>query len=200
MTGIKGVSPAPGKYLYRSFENKNVLDPRMAKRLTIQVLLALDYLHSQNLAFLCLNPENVLIDGNYNAKLCHFLSVRPFKDGQMLCNAANTFISYSPMELAFAKTCDPRKVDTYMAGMTYTMFLSGLFPVLEKDWSAFRSRNQPNTITLPEKIKREGKELSQEETDVLWSRAKTVISKMLSENPTERALPRECLRDPAFRP
>lgn len=70
----------PGGELFRRLRNHKGFPEEEAKFYAAEVMLALDYLHLQNIAYRDLKPENILIDCNGHIKLTDFGFAKIVKD------------------------------------------------------------------------------------------------------------------------
>ena len=50
------------------------------KKLSMQIISGIKYMHNKNIAHFDIKPQNILIDNNYNAKIIDFGSSQQFKD------------------------------------------------------------------------------------------------------------------------
>lgn len=62
----------PGGELFFHMNHYGKLNEKVVKLIIAQVVLGLEYLHSQNILYRDLKPENILIDFNGNLKLSDF--------------------------------------------------------------------------------------------------------------------------------
>ena len=67
---------APGGDLHSVLTQKGSLDLPSSAFITAEVVLGLEYLHSQNVIYGDLKPENVLLDANGHIRLTDFGSAR----------------------------------------------------------------------------------------------------------------------------
>jgi len=63
---------APNGTLSSLIKNSNGLDERNAFKYFIQISSAVSFLHENNLVHRDIKPENILLDENFNVKLCDF--------------------------------------------------------------------------------------------------------------------------------
>ncbi len=62
----------PGGELYFHLRKEGKFQEKIAKGILVQAIIALEYLHAQNILYRDLKPENILIDIHGNIKLTDF--------------------------------------------------------------------------------------------------------------------------------
>jgi len=148
------------------------LEEPVAKFYICEVILAIEYLHLNNIIYRDLKPSNLLLDRTGHIKLSDFNLA---KQNTTFDHPATSFCgtpAYLPPEI-LAKTGAYAKTDIYLIGVNLFKFLTGLTPYTEKIESFNDICKAINSAKLvfPKNIKNE---------------AKNLISQMLKKNPRKR--------------
>ncbi|KAI8590918.1 YKL166Cp-like protein, partial [Geranomyces variabilis] len=117
----------PGGDLFGQIQRLNNLDEPLARFYATEVAMALSYLHSENIVYRDLKPENVLIDVNGHAKL------GDFGFAKVIDGPTKTFCgtpSYIPPEILLHKE-HSSAVDWWSFGVLLFEMLSGFSPFQE---------------------------------------------------------------------
>lgn len=141
----------------------------------IDLLLGIEYLHSQHVIHRDIKPENLLLDSDYRLKIADFGVSEDVKqtEGQ-LTRWAGTPAFQAPEVLEASQKASPAQaVDVWAAGITLYCFLYGRVP-----WSP------PSVTELYEQIKTEPVPLSDEVG--VSEEARDLLTCMLSKDPVER--------------
>jgi serine/threonine-protein kinase len=121
---------APGQSLRAILERQKSLETKRAVRLALEVLRALDFIHSRGVVHCDLKPENIMVDDQDHIKLIDFgLAVyreAPRMNGDGLSGGRGTPDYVSP-EQATGKPVDARS-DLYAAGIILFEMLTGEVP------------------------------------------------------------------------
>jgi len=113
---------------------KGRLPERMTKFLITQILMALRYLHKQNIVHCDLKPENVLLstpDAFPQLKLCDFGFARIIGQKSFRRSVVGTPAYLAPEVLR--KECYNRSLDMWSVGVIIYVSLSGTFPFNEDE-------------------------------------------------------------------
>lgn len=103
-------------------------DEKLVRTLFQMLMKGVEYLHSQDISHMDLKLENLLLDSEYNLKICDFdLS---HKEGDSGIIGKGT-INYRAPELQIEKCRNPKKADIFSAGIILFSLLTGIFPYLE---------------------------------------------------------------------
>ena len=111
---------------------KSHLDERITRFLTMQIISAVKYLHSQDIAHCDLKPENVLLDNLLKnsslpkIEICDFGYARSMTAVSLRQSVKGTPF-YSPRELLLVQKHD-RSIDIWSIGVIVFVALSGTFP------------------------------------------------------------------------
>lgn len=149
---VKGCS----LFTYLKQRSSRRLSEPEAKRITHQIIQAVDYLHNQSIAHKDIKLENVLIDERGNAKLIDFGFAMKFRDSKM-CNVYCGTPSYMAPEILSKTEHVGTAPDVWAIGVILYTLLAGSFP-----FKADKDRKQHlvnicNKLRFPEHFSRESK-------------------------------------------
>jgi serine/threonine protein kinase len=130
--------------------SKSFTEPR-ASTIMYQILRALDYLHSRNIAHRDIKPENVLLDDKYNVKLADF-GFAVNSDGSCLCRTLCGTLQYIAPEVLSGNPYDPMKADVWSCGVLLFAIVTGTFPWKKKNFSALKNEIINNNISVPHNL------------------------------------------------
>ena len=122
------------------------LSEKLAKFYIIEIILAIEYLHSMNILYRDLKPTNVLIDAEGHIKLTDFGLSSPF----FLENSTSTEFWGTPEYMSpemLMKTGHDRTLDYYSIGIILYEMLVGIPPFYNED------RKKMYSSILNDKIK-----------------------------------------------
>jgi serine/threonine protein kinase len=121
-----------------------------------QLLDALDYCHKSKIAHLDLKKENILVDENFNFKLCDYSVSLDYGDNSIRLNRVGSSFYMSPENLndEIVENIDINKVDLYSLGVviynlaykTYPFKLNELF---RKDLESIRNKINNEKLEIP---------------------------------------------------
>ncbi|XP_042541781.1 sperm motility kinase 2B-like [Dipodomys spectabilis] len=98
-----------------------------ARRFLKQIVSAVQYFHVNQIAHLDLKPDNILLDGNGNAKVSDFgLSMR-IAPGQLLTEIRGAYVYRAP-EIYLRQQYNGFKVDVWCLGTILLFMVTGNFP------------------------------------------------------------------------
>lgn len=160
----------PGGDLFYLISNQTRLSEKLAKFYLIEIILAIEYLHSINILYRDLKPTNVLIDAEGHVKLTDFgLSTPFFTETSVSTEFWGTPEYMSPEMLM--KIGHDRWLDYYSIGIILYEMLVGIPPFYNQD------KKKMYTSILNDKPKFYS-HMSQN--------AKDLISKLICKDPSER--------------
>jgi serine/threonine protein kinase len=125
-----------GKFISR----RNRLQLAEVRRIFLELLAALAYVHSHNIAHRDLNPDNVLLDEDLSPRLADFGCAARL-DSKGLCTGTAGTPGFTSPECLGGKAYDGRKSDVWSAGVILYGLLVGRLP-----WDSGNQRQMANQI------------------------------------------------------
>jgi serine/threonine protein kinase len=127
-------------------------------RIFSQILRALAFLHANGIAHRDLKPDNVMLDGDQNAKLADFGFSRRV-DGDLLMSTPCGSAVYMAPEILMGNEYDGFKADIWSLGVILYILETGCYP-----WTAVNNIQLFHQITqavytFPDKVSQESQEL-----------------------------------------
>lgn len=105
-------------YMKTLKQSKCSIDNGLLKKFSYQIILGINYLHSNCLLHRDLKPDNILLDDNNNVKICDFgLARQIYQPLREFTNEVMT-LNYRPPELCFGETKYSVAVDVWSIGCT----------------------------------------------------------------------------------
>lgn len=111
----------------RYIQRTGAIKEGMARNWTRQICEAVRYLHEQNITHRDLKLENLLLDNNYNIKICDFGFVKedPARElSKTYCGSK----SYAAPEILKGEPYDTQKADIWAIGVILYIFVTGKMP------------------------------------------------------------------------
>ncbi|MBN1550929.1 serine/threonine protein kinase, partial [bacterium] len=141
----------------------------------IQILDALQYLHSRRIVHRDLKPANLIMTDREHVKLLDFgLAINPFEKGKPSNSIGGTAGYFAPEQIQ-SKQADPRS-DLYAVGVCIYQCLCGIHPFgLDNDWQTLLNKQLTNKFALPSVL--------YPELPKQWD---ALISRLLDANPYNR--------------
>lgn len=170
----------PGGELYSLLEKKGKLPEHEAKKMFYQLVMAVQYSHSQGVAHRDIKPENILLDESKNIKLGDFGLSNQMKDGEFMktaCGSAN----YAAPEIVSGQKYCGAEADIWSLGVLLFLLLSGYLPFDEASMPALIQKIKSAKFTFPYHISENAADL---------------IEKMLVANPLYRIFIADILKHP----
>lgn len=150
----------PGGELFYHLSRTGRFSEGRARFYTVQLLLALGYLHSLNIIYRDLKPENVLLDAEGNAKLTDFgLSKEGIDDNFSAKSMCGTPEYLAPEILD--KKGHGKAVDWYSLGALLYEMLTGLPPYYTRDREKLFDRIRRGELQYPSYVTANAKDLLQ---------------------------------------
>lgn len=138
---------ANGELLDLLIREKRLSEPK-AKEKFRQLVLAVEYIHSQNVVHRDLKAENLLLDSRGNIKVADFGFANTFQPNSKL----QTFCGsppYAAPELYQCLPYSPEKVDVWSLGVLLYVFVCGHLPFDSNNLAELRKRVLSGQFRLP---------------------------------------------------
>lgn len=127
------------------------LEEELARKFFVQILSALDYCHSNNIAHHDLKLENILLASDYSLRLIDFgLSRRVAKDNPLINEFAGSPL-YMPPEI-FAIQPHDQQVDVWSLGVCLYYMVTDLFPFPADSYHELAERVLFDDLVFPTKM------------------------------------------------
>ena len=140
---------ANGGNLCEYIAKKKYLQEFVSRRLFGEMTSALKYLHNKLIYHRDLKSENVLLDGNFRAKLADFgFSRKANSSKQKLDTYCGSLLFASP-EIVRNKPYDGATSDVWSLGIILYSMLTGTMPFSEEDIWQIGSDNIPDLLEFP---------------------------------------------------
>ncbi|CAG9331419.1 unnamed protein product [Blepharisma stoltei] len=146
--------------LEQLIENKRYLNEKEAQFYIAEAILAIEYLHSVNIVYRDLKPQNILLDEDGHIRLADFGLA---KENISKWNPAMTFCG-SPAYLApelLSKNGAWKPADIYSIGVNLYEMLVGHLPFNEQDVSKIYKQISSGKLRFPKNISSDAKHLIQ---------------------------------------
>lgn len=116
-----------GGTLLSKIKEKGIISHRELRYYCQQILSAMAYIHSQNIAHRDIKPENIFITGNNIVKIADFGLSSHVEHGQMLHTFVGS-IPYCPPEVLDQENYNPFQADIWSLGITFYKMAVGKLP------------------------------------------------------------------------
>lgn len=113
--------------LMECIRKKKKLEEEEARRVMVELLDALDYIHSIGVAHRDVKPENILIDRNNTVKLGDFGLGKIYERNGVL-NSSRGSPCYASPEMLRGGWYQPSKCDVWSAGVVLYLMVLGTLP------------------------------------------------------------------------
>ena len=169
-----------GGNLLNAINKMNKIPENLSKIIFKQLILTLQFMHSNNIVHRDIKPDNILLDLDNTIKLCDFGVSKIIPQGQLINDSCGTPAFIAP-EILMEKAYNPYFTDIWSSGVVLYAMVTGFFP--------FRGINETqlheNILTG---IYPKPNNISGELLDLL--------SKILDINPSKRISIEEILKHP----
>jgi len=175
---------APYGDLFEIIAECGPMPEKLARSAFHQVIDALSYMHSRNVAHLDLKVENILVDENFKLKLTDF-DLSQYIDDDFLESRGTP--GYRAPEVKDGVSKDFVAADIYSAGIILFIFLSAMPPYTEMDKGLFTEFDPYYKLMRknPEKFW-EVHSKHKNNSEFYSKDAISLINSMLAEDPTQR--------------
>ena len=160
-----------GGELYHHLRKKTRFSEKIAKFYGAQILLGLEYLHSRNIMYRDMKPENILLDAKGNASLADYGISKILREGEKTKSFVGT-PDYVAPEIILQKGHN-KTVDIWCLGIILYEMIYGIPPFYNKQQNVMLNNIIKKNPTFPKMI-----EVSSELEDL--------ITKCLSKQPQKR--------------
>ena len=154
-----------GKDIMDYILSRNYLTELDALKYFQQLINALFYLHSQNIAHRDIKIDNILLDRNKNLKLIDFGLSTKYSDDKLLDQPCGTIV-YSAPEVLEGKPYHGMLADVWSSGIVLYGMLSGYLPFSDNDDNINKQLIIEGKIEMPENISPCAKDLLKHMLDV----------------------------------
>ena len=154
-----------GKDIMDYILSRNYLTESDALKYFQQLINALFYLHSQNIAHRDIKIDNILLDRNKNLKLIDFGLSTKYSDDKLLDQPCGTIV-YSAPEVLEGKPYHGMLADVWSSGIVLYGMLSGYLPFSDNDDNVNKKLIIEGKIEMPENISNFAKDLLKHMLDV----------------------------------
>ena len=189
-----------GGNLYSLVKKRRVLQEKVAKYIFKQMISALKYIHSHNIAHRDIKLDNILLDLYSGIKICDFgIGKKLTSKNQLLTSFSGTPIYMAPEIIL----CEKNKgykgfpVDIWSSGVALYMMLSGQLPFKNNKKKENKENNENKDNENKNKeleyaiVNKEPKQIEN-----ISENAKDLIKGLLCKNPDKRLTCDEILRHP----
>ena len=145
--------------------SKNYLPESEALKYFQQLINALFYLHSQNIAHRDIKIDNILLDHNKNLKLIDFGLSTKYQDNKLLDQPCGTIV-YSAPEVLEGKLYHGMLADIWSCGIVLYGMLCGYLPFSEDDDSVNKKNIIEGNYEIPDNISIPAKNLLKHMLDI----------------------------------
>ena len=140
-----------GKDIMDYILSKNFLPESLALKYFQQLINALFYLHSQNIAHRDIKIDNILLDRNKNLKLIDFGLSTKYSDDKLLDQPCGTIV-YSAPEVLDGQPYHGMLADVWSSGIVLYGMLSGYLPFSDSDDNINKKLIIQGKIEMPDYI------------------------------------------------
>ncbi|XP_040597038.1 sperm motility kinase X-like [Mesocricetus auratus] len=127
------------------------LEESEVRRLFTQILLAVEYCHSNHIAHRDIKANNILLDSRGDAKLCDFGLAANVTPGQLLKDFCGTLLYCAP-ELFAEEAYDAYATDMWSLGVLLFLMVVGRFPFRVSSSKRVRHQILAANFTIPQHV------------------------------------------------
>jgi len=149
---------AQGGELFNYIVAKGRLDENEAKKLFIQIIEGIEYLHKYNIAHRDIKPENLLLDVENNIKIVDFGLSNRYARGELLHTACGS-PCYAAPEMIAGKRYNGAAADVWSAGIVLFAIICGHLPFEDTNTYKLYKMILSGNFTIPNHVSEEAKDL-----------------------------------------
>ena len=116
-----------GGNLLNAINKLNKIPEELAKIIFKQLIITLQYIHSNNIVHRDIKPDNILLDLDNTIKLCDFGVSKIIPHGQLINDSCGTPAFIAP-EILLESPYDPYATDIWSSGVVLYAMVTGIFP------------------------------------------------------------------------
>jgi serine/threonine protein kinase len=114
----------PGGTLFGYIREHKRIPEHTAKKMFLRIAQSLMVVHNQNCAHMDIKISNIILDENFNPKLCDFGTMTRLRTQSCRIGTEH----FMAPEVAARSTYDPKRADIYSLGVCLFVMLFGFFP------------------------------------------------------------------------
>ncbi|CAD8135951.1 unnamed protein product [Paramecium octaurelia] len=155
---VFGIEYCPGGEMFNYIKKLQRLSEQQAKFYIIEVILAIGFLHNEQIIYRDIKPENILIDSSGHIQLADFGLARPNMTKETCAYSFCGSPEYMAPEM-FQTTGHTQLVDYYCLGCLLYEFVTGLPPFYAEDKNIIYARLLKEQVEFPEYLSTDIKDL-----------------------------------------
>ena len=156
--------------LFQFIIDNSRINEKLARRMFLQIVNAISYIHSREIAHRDMKPENVLLDKNLNVKIADFGLCHPDAGSLMLKTPCGSPF-YAPPEVINNDQYDGKASDIWSIGVVLFTMITGALPWRETNQTSLFLQIQNADYSVPRFVSPEARDL---------------IKRLMALNPAER--------------
>jgi serine/threonine protein kinase len=131
-----------------SFIEYSALNAFVARRLFVQIVAGISYIHSKGIAHRDLKPQNILLDASEHVKIADFGMGRRVESHTLLSTPCGSLF-YAPPEILSHRRYDGRAADIWSLGIVLHVMVTGNLPWKGTSEGAVIHQIMQGTFALP---------------------------------------------------
>ncbi|CAD8143126.1 unnamed protein product [Paramecium octaurelia] len=155
---VFGIEYCPGGEMFNFIKRLQRLSEQQAKFYIIEVILAIGFLHNEQIIYRDIKPENILIDSSGHIQLADFGLARPNMTKDTCAYSFCGSPEYMAPEM-FQTTGHTQLVDYYCLGCLLYEFVTGLPPFYAEDKNIIYARLLKEQVEFPDYLSTDIKDL-----------------------------------------
>ncbi|CAK94770.1 unnamed protein product (macronuclear) [Paramecium tetraurelia] len=155
---VFGIEYCPGGEMFNYIKKLQRLSEQQAKFYIIEVILAIGFLHNEQIIYRDIKPENILIDSSGHIQLADFGLARPNMTKDTCAYSFCGSPEYMAPEM-FQTTGHTQLVDYYCLGCLLYEFVTGLPPFYADDKNIIYARLLKEQVEFPDYLSTDIKDL-----------------------------------------